>query len=240
MDLPVKIALVLLGTQLHMSTINKLRVYKSKIFIINSVKTKADLPNTKSMDWSYSDTQIASFIEPDDHSDITIALLEDKIEGNFFMRRLGERVGAITFFQAAEIMADANIDLLNYLLVDIYEAVTLFVQGDKSLYPGREVCHYATRRCIFDMAGNKYDVVYACEQTCLCTECEAKLRSKVLPEKYIDTLKKELKHVRKSRYSRIMDFIKRKPLFSLLLTAITSIVLNLVASLLYEWLRNVT
>ncbi|MEA5016952.1 MAG: hypothetical protein VB099_20585 [Candidatus Limiplasma sp.] len=238
MSLPVKITLVLLGTQLHMSSINKLRSYKSKIFKIINVRTIADLPNTVSLDWSYPKAQIASLIEPDVNSDITMALLENQIEGNYFMRRLGERVGVITFFQAADIMSDVNIDLLNYLLKNIYEAVSLYVQGNNSLYPEIECCHDETRRCIFDMTGNKYDVVYACEQMCLCADCEARLRKKALPANFLDVLKKELKHVRKSRYSFIMDFIKRRPLFSMLITAIASIALNLMASFLYAYITG--
>ena len=129
-----------------------------------------------------------------------------------------------TFYQAAEILLAAEIDLVNYLLKTIYANVTRFHMrvNDPTLnYPA----HHQTRGCIFDMTGNKGDLVYACSDMRLCEECEAELRKRRLPDFYIPQLKKELKPIRISRFVSILQFIRKRPILSLFIAGISAIIL---------------
>jgi hypothetical protein len=233
----VSIQMVLLGTQLHIYAIEKLSKYKSELFFIHSTTSIAILPNTDLPDWSYSKSLLASLYEPSDETDITIGIIENKIEGNYFARRLGDKNGILTFYQAEEILQGANIDLFNYLLLSIYKMITLYQLSDKRINENSaDFIHDETRGCLFDMMGNKHDLIHSAANACLCQQCEATLAKQKLPAHFIATLKKELKKIRKSRYNKIVEFVKRRPILSITITAISSIILNIIASCLYEML----
>ena len=233
---PVRISLILLGTQLHVSTVAKLKQHKSKLFCIANISSIGDLPNTDLPGWGYSKELLRGIIKVDPNTDLTIGILEAPLEGNYYTRSPSPNVYVTTFYQAADILQAAEIDLVNYLLKTIYANVTRFylkIDNQVFKYPS----HHQTRRCIFDMTGNKGDLVYACSDMRLCEECEAELRKQRLPESYLSQLKKELKPIRINRFVNILQFIKKRPILSLFIAALSSIVLNIVSSYLYDLLK---
>ena len=186
---PVKISLVLLGTQLHVSTITKLKQHKSKLFCITDSSIIGDLPNTDLPGWSYSKELLDDIIKADPNNDFTIGVIEAPLEGNYYTRSPSPNVYVTTFYQATDILQSAEIDLVNYLLKTIYANVTRFhMRADDQSF--RYPAHHETRGCIFDMTGNKGDLIYSCSDMRLCEECEVKLRKRKLPEFYIPQLKK--------------------------------------------------
>ena len=232
----VQISLILLGTQLHVSTVAKLKQHKSKLFCIANTSSIGDLPNTDLPGWGYSKELLRGIIKADPNADLTIGILEAPLEGNYYTRCPSPNVYVTTFYQAAEILQAAEIDLVNYLLKTIYANVTRFHMraDDQTLkYPS----HHQTKRCIFDMTGNKGDLVYACSDMRLCEECEAELRKRRLPEFYIARLKKELKPIHISRFVNILQFIKKRPMLSLFIATLSAILLGIISSYLYDLLK---
>lgn len=234
----ISIHIVLLGTQLHLSTIKKLDTYHSNLFRIKSTSSIATLPETDLPCWSYSKDVISSLLNKSNYdANITIAIIENRIEGNYFTRRLSDKSLVLTFYEAETILRDANIDLFNYLLITIYKTITMYRFSNNVLSKdSSKFIHDETRSCIFDMLGNKYDLVYSTSNACLCQQCEAYSEQIDLPSNYITTLKKELKKIRKTKYIRLTDFIKQKPIISLIITAIFSVILNVLSCYIFELL----
>lgn len=233
---PVTVVLILLGTQLHTSTIEKLKQYKSKLFCIVRVSAIHDLPNTDTLNWGYSKEALRSIVIADPDNDLTIGIIEAPLEGNYYTRSLAKNVYVTTFYQAADILQDAEIDVVNYLLKTIYANITRFhMKADDPSYT--YASHHETRGCLFDMTGNKGDLVYACSGMRLCEECEANLRKRRLPESYIEQLKKELKPIRRSGFIDILHFIKNRPILSLVIAGLSSVVLNVISGFLYDLLK---
>ena len=207
----VSIHLVLLGMQLHMATIQKLSRLKSDLFYVKSISTIPTLPNMDLPDWSYSKKLLSNVLPSSEEANITIGILEEKIEGNYFARRLGDNCGILTFYQADEILRDANIEVFNYLLLSIYKMVVLYRIGNNRLdEKSWSLVHDETRGCLFDMVGKKYDLIYSAANAHICPLCEAMLAKKNLPLLFTEILKKELKAIRKSRYCKMIEFIKHK------------------------------
>jgi len=233
---PVRISLVLLGTQLHVSTITKLKQNKSKLFYIANSSSIDDLPNTDLPAWSYSKELLRDIIKADPNNDLTIGIIEAPLEGNYYTRSPSPNVYVTTFYQAADILQATEIDLVNYLLKTIYANVTRFhmrAYDQTFKYPA----HHQTRGCIFDMTGNKGDLVYSCSDMRLCEECEAELRKRRLPEFYIAQLKKELKPIHISQLVNIIHFIKKRPVLSLFIAALSAIILGILSGYLYDLLK---
>ena len=83
----------------------------------------------------------------------------------------------------------------------------------------------------------KRQIIYGATSPIICTECENKLKSHTIPSDFMFTLNKELKKIRKSRYYVITDFINGHPYFSLIIAAISGILVSMVANGLYDWIK---
>lgn len=227
------IQIVKLGTQRYDYVFDKLAKYKSDLFDV-TIFEKADLPDTDT-GWAYSTSKIAELLVPcfeDKKYDICIGYLDYQMHSKTFLNCYGSnikdnKVFATTFYQVAEFLAVDNIELLNYVLVNIYRYLTRSIIKER-------IVHNETRGCINDMCGIKTDIKYSCKRPILCSSCETKLRAKTFPNNYINTLKRELKHIKKSTYYRITDFIKRHPILSLSIGIGSSLVLSVLSNIIYS------
>ena len=89
------------------------------------------------------------------------------------------------------------------------------------------------------MNGDRKDILYNTESPVLCSACRAKLKSRQLQLDVIKTLDRELKKLRKPVAMRVELWIKRYPFVSLLLSALVTILLGVVADFISEWCMNI-
>lgn len=236
----IKIEIVKLGESKHDATIAKLAAYqtKSKLFEITEIK-KVNLPDSDDFSWGYSDQTLLSLIsKAKTTADIQLGIIDYPIEGNFFGRELTDSIGVISFYQTDIIFSRANLDLINFLLLTIYQAVVLY-SCNKSIKDGENrLYHDESRKCLFDMCGLKENIVLSASDPTICYACEAKMRQSTLNEKFITQLKKELKTIKKPMYYRIIDWIKKHPILSLTITAISSVIINVISSFIYDLIVN--
>jgi len=223
-----KIKIVKLGTQRHEYLYEQLKKYKSNLFEIQ-IFEKSGLPK---MDcgWGYSFNALSNLLVPDfDNTthDMCIGFIDHSIQDNLYGKCLDNngKVYIRSFFQAAEFLQSKNIDVFNYMLKSIYRDLTRYIVG-------RGIGHHDTRGCLFDYCGNKEDITVSTQNLIICSECESKIKSKEIPENYLRNLKNEIKRVKKQRYYRILDFIKRYPILSILIGVGSSFLINILANLI--------
>lgn len=240
---PVKnISIVKLGSLKRQVNIKKLQKWDSKLFAINSVHEITYMPQVEHLiDWQYlPDEEVSTNIRHEDNSDITIAITEYKLEGNFYMRRVENNVVAISLFEVGDILQNYRIPIEHFILKNIYEIVTM-LHVYRNLPTTREgipdIIHDETRSCLFDMHGIKTDVVYFfTEKPSLCPQCEANLLQKQLPENFLSILKKEIAKIRKPLFNRIYDFIKCHPVWAIIIAVASQFCIGLLGGLLANYL----
>ena len=76
-------------------------------------------------------------------------------------------------------------------------------------------------------------------QTTEATSCRTRVGGTQIDPNFLLTLNSELKRIRRKLYFRIVDWVKVHPLYSLLITAIFGVSLNLIASIIFEKLKRV-
>ena len=187
--------------------------------------------------WGYSDETLSELTKHPENADYTMCFIDYPLQGNFFVRRLSDKIGVATFFETSNIFNEANVDLRNYILLILYKAVVLSKIGTTPEVI-REQFHDETRGCLFDMCGLKEDIIVGATNPKICFDCEAVLRKTLLDAEFLGVLDRELKRIKKPLYFRITDWIKKHPILSLLIAVSSTILLNLIASLIYELLRN--
>lgn len=139
-----------------------------------------------------------------------------------------------------------NIPLENFVLRNLY-SFTLRYRRRANTVPdmseSASVTHDETRGCLFDMNGIKSDIVESCDTPIICPDCQRKLIIERLPEQEVETVKGEIKKIRKHLYYQIVDFIKEWPKTALLLSSLYAILLGIVgsisASFAYDWIKKI-
>ncbi len=129
-------------------------------------------------------------------------------------------------------MKKKNINLFNYF----HGSVLYHVVQIASIHRIDEnhFLHDEPRNCLFDMCGNKKDIVLKYGEPKLCDECLLKIKSNYIDIEFLKKLNKEFKSFKPSPLERLVRLIRKKPIRSMVVTAISSIALNILASWLYE------
>lgn len=97
--------------------------------------------------------------------------------------------------------------------------------------------HDDTRNCLFDMCGLKKDIAIKYGVPSLCPSCIAKIESTAVDKEFVPLLNKEFKSFKKALFYRIIDFVKERPILSIIITFLSTIIINILSSFLYELLK---
>jgi len=241
----VKVKIVFLGHIPYSIDLDKIRKWKSDLFeILKPINTVAIVGNSDGANWEFLDTNIEEQLPQRDGADILIAVTNVPLQHSYFARRFTDNRACMTFSEMTEILKFDNIPLENLLLRVIYSVSFVYRRYGNRIPLMAERTNFAhdeTRGCIFDMNAAKTDVIYSLNKPQLCPSCIETLTTipKYKVEKeLIEKVQKELKKIKKGLYFEISDFVKRKPILSLIISAIVAIILgtigSLTASLLWE------
>ena len=205
----------------------------SKIFEITEV-TELGLPDADCYGWSYSKESFTSKVNTGESADVALGFIDQPFNDNYFAHRLTDNTGIVSFFEIDRIFANANVDERNFLLLMLYESILIYYTKSHTI---REIHHDDTRSCLFDMCGNKEDIIQSATNPCICYDCESTLRKHELPKNLIDILKQELKRIKKPLFYQIKDWVKAHPILSLMITFATSLIINVISSVVYDVIR---
>ena len=235
----IQIKIVLIGHLRHPLDLRKIKRFQSRFFEISEVERINTLPNPKKddgfLDVEYSREEIKSLLDPVDSTELVVGIMNYRFDDNFYMHRTGANKLCISIADIDGLLLGNNISLENFIIKNIFEAIVFKnVIGDITSDDIYNLVHQDTRGCLFDLNGDKYDVVYNTEKPIICDSCKAFINGKSLPHNFIKNIENELKKIRKPLICTIEMFIKKYPLFSVLLALATSIIVNLVSNIIWE------
>jgi hypothetical protein len=232
---PLKIKLVTLGNLKYPINFASVEKWRSQVFTAKHMDTVQEIADADIEHWAYSDNSLIGFIKPDPNFDITVGLINAPLEFNYYTRRLENNVGIISLYETADILKLSNLKIEIFILRTIYQLCCYYIEAGynlpKSFYSAG---HDETRGCLFDMNRNKADIIYSTERPRICDSCRTRIIRSQVPKDFLPSVENELRRINKDLYYRIADFIKNHPIYSILITLLTGIILNIVASYLYD------
>jgi hypothetical protein len=237
----VKIKLVTIGhLPLHLSLSN-VSAWISDVFELVGKIEGFDLQcNSDSPSWEFSDKLLQGQLPVNNtDADFLLAIVNVPIENNWYSRRLGNNQIVFTFSQIREFLAWENIPLENAIIRVLYAYTLLYRRSGNKIPEFGELpgfTHDETRGCLFDMNGIKSDLVLSCNKPIVCGKCENDLKNKRVSNQTIKTVQKEIRRIQKNLYYRVLDFVKIKPIFSLIVSSIFALVLGVVASVIASFI----
>jgi hypothetical protein len=219
--------------------------WKSKLFrISNEIENFSITTNSDQYDWSFSDEKIKNELPKNIKEDLLFVIVNIPLEDNYYSRILSNNKVVITYHDVKEILENKNIPLENLILYLLYTYVLGYLKYNNSIpnFENIDLIHDDTRRCLYDMHGVKSDLTYSCVQPIICSSCEEKLKNGKISIEKINQAKKELKKINKPLFFRISDFVKKHPLWSLIISSFTAVILGTIGSILgtiiYEVLKR--
>ena len=135
----------------------------------------------------------------------------------------------------------ADIPTENLIIAMLYAYSLMFVssKGNLSVEYESRIAHNDARGCIFNNCGHKEEIVETALKPQLCNVCKGFFLQNNVPAYQIENINHELKRLNRSLYYRITHFIKRRPILTLIISAISAIFLNVISSFILKLLETI-
>lgn len=224
----------------------KIVSWKSELFsILGTIESYSFTKASDGPNWEFSDKALEEIVPTRFSGDFLVALVNVPLEDNWYSRRLSNNRIIFTFYELKQILDFSNVPLENVVLRILY-AYTLYYKrnGGRIRVDGELInfTHDDTRGCLFDMNGVKTDIIYSCHEPIVCPGCAEGLKRDKVSAETIARAQKEIQRIRKPLYYRIAGFIKRHPIWSLVISAVSATAFGTIgsylATLIYETLNR--
>lgn len=243
---PIPIQLVFLGKFRPGINTRDFKVWSSKLFrIVPSGQPDIDtLEDPDDPDRGYEDTQLSRILNKPD-SGIVFGILDAPLVDGFYIRRLEDNRIVISLYEIAAILDARHYSVRNFIYRNVYQIVIGYL-ANGGIIPSskaKKLAHNQIAGCIFDWNANKGDVVHSLDSPRLCEYCKGRFAvAEKAQSRIFDILDEELRKIAKPRHLRILSwvvgFIQRRPWVALTVSVLTAIALNVLASILYDHLKE--
>ncbi len=239
----ISIKLVIIGHIDKIIDFDVIQNHKSNLFKVEELNRISDLPSPKKndgfLDVVYSVDEVKTMLSNIECDDICIGIMNYKFEDNFYMHRIDNNKMCISVADLEQILIRKDITLENFILKNIYEIFTFYkIFGSTLSGNVYDFVHEDTRGCLFDLNGDKNDIIYNTEKPIICSECQSKINKQSIPNNLIHSLELELKNIDKPLVKSIELFIKKYPLLSVSLTVLFSTTINILSSYIWKLIEN--
>lgn len=231
----ISINLVTLGNLKYGVNFKEIASWRSNVFSAEHAHQVQAIPDAEGADWQYTDQQLSSILQPSQTHDFTVGIINVPLERNYYLRRLGSNVIVLSLHQTAEILHYANFTIEGFIIKNLYEVCLIYHEyGGKVPESIYSVAHDEIRGCLFDMNANKADIIFSSDKPTICPQCKVRIMQKQISNGLISAIEKELPRIKKAFYFRMLNYIKIHPIKALTISSIFAIILNVIASVIYE------
>nr|WP_320023143.1 hypothetical protein [uncultured Draconibacterium sp.] len=234
----IKIKLGVIGYLPFNLNRKKIRNLKSDIFeIVGEIDDYHFNSDSDTEFWGYSDNKLNQELPNNCDADFFIGITYVPIEDNYYARRLEKNRIVLSFYEMYQILIEGHIPVENLIFRVLYAYSLVYLRQNNTIPPQREILgftHDDTRGCLFDMNGNKTDVLFSVDKPIICDDCTNRLRQEKVADNKISKIKCEIKRIKKKRFYKISDFVKEKPLLSIGISLIVGVLVSLTANVVFE------
>lgn len=241
-----KITVVTVGHMPADFNSSKISNWSSDVFgITGEIESYALSKDSDGYGWEFTDKNLKEVLPDNFQGDFLIAIVNVPLELNWYARRLHNNRMVFTFHEIKDILNYSNIPLENVIYRLLYAYTLLYKRsGNRIPMTGEHTnfAHDETRGCLFDMNGIKTDIVYSLHKPVICSYCIEKLKQEKVSNEVISKIQKEISNIKKPLFYQITEFVKKHPIWSLAISAISAIILgaigSFVAAVIYGALNN--
>lgn len=222
----------------------KILNWKSEVFTVVGDIHSYTLPtDSDGLNWQFTDNNLESVLPQQFSSDFLIAIVNVPLEDNWYSRRLKNNRVVFTAHEIKDILQFSNIPFENAIYRALY-AYTLYYKRNSNKIPllnekNTGFTHDETRGCLFDMNGTKTDIYHSCDSPIICQDCIEALKNDRISNEFISKIQKEIKRIKKPLYYRVLSFIKKRPILSLIISLTTALMIGMLGSLIASYIFEI-
>ena len=234
----INIKVIVLGDYPVSINFNKIKKFNSSLFSIAgeidsiSMRINADLP-----DWAYSDESLEKMVPERNGEDILLAITNVPLDLNWYTRRLNGCRVVLTLYEIRDICLSKNLPVENAILRVLHAYSLVYLSSDRTIPTYGSIqsfTHDETRGCLFDMNGDKLDIVHSCDKPIICPECRERLTARKVSKRLLDSAEKDIKKITKDSFYKISDFVRSHPIISISVVILSSFLTSVLAALFYD------
>jgi hypothetical protein len=238
----LKLTIVKLGHVDRLFDLNFILKWKSELFQIVNIQNISNLPNTPNddfcLDQKYDATELCDLVKCPSDSEIAVGIMAHRFVDNFYMHRVSTSCVLISLYGIDDLLAKESISIENFILKQLYEIFAIkCLMSDISSNDIYSIVHKDTRGCIFDLNGDRQDIIYNTERPVICTSCKSEFNKRQIDNNVLMKIESELKRLNKPIIQRLEIFIRKYPLLSIVVSGLVAISLNLIASALWDLIK---
>jgi hypothetical protein len=220
----------------------KIIEWRSSVFeVMDEIESYSLSRDSDGNNWEFTDKALRAELPNIFKGDFLFVIVNVPLELNWYVRRFEGNKVVFTFHEIKDILMQADIPLENAIL-RVLNAYTLVYRRSGNRIPNASdntnFTHDETRGCLFDMNGLKADIVHSCHKPIICSDCIERLKGEKVSSDVIARCQADIRKIRKPLFYLMSDFIKRHPLWALLISLVTAIALNIVAAIIYDWFKR--
>ena len=237
-----KIKIVLIGNLPVDFDKRKIENWSSSVFrIVDAIESYSLSTNSDGPNWEFTDEALLRELPSHFDGDFLVAIVDVPLELNWYSRRISSNKVVFTFHEIKDVLIPHHIPLENVIYRLLYAYTLIYLRYGNNIPEAREETNFAhdeARGCLFDMNGIKNTIYRSCDQPVICSECVERLKQERISDETIRTVQRENRRIQKPLFYRFADFIKKHPIWSLIVSALSAILLgavgSLIATLFYE------
>lgn len=236
----VKVKLVTLGNLKFAINFNAIERWKTAVFEAEHIDQIQALPNAEGPDWEYTDDQLTRLLQTDNGFDFTLGIMNSPLQNGFYMRRLSNNICVLSLSETGPILQRANLEIEKFILRNIYQLTSLYLESNRRIPDSSySLSHDETRSCLFDMNANIEDIIFSTSNPIICHQCRARIMQSQVCKEFLPATEKELKKIKQALYFRIVEFVKKHPVWSLIFTTLGALVIDVSGNYVYDIIKDI-
>ena len=237
----VKIKLIILGGSAFTIDFDKIKKWSTDLFEIEENIDRISLPNSNHEEnnrFYYMDSLLKKILKDMHKSDLTVAIIDHPLENNYYERSLGDNRYVLSLHETGNIILKHDFKIWQFIIQEFYYMSAVYYRTKGIIPAGDDTfTHHDIRKCLFDFNDDKNNIVNSLGDVSICSICESAFDLTFVPDKFVKNIKKELCRLKKGYFFRVRDFIKERPIISLIIAIVFAIVINLLSNILYDLIK---
>ena len=210
----------------------------SELFMVAEPKVVTSLPEPKNSPQYFADELSMFLHEPYYPNEILLGVIDKKINSKSnFCYPLSENVALISTFGITELLNDKGIGIEKYLLFMLYK-FSILKHGGLN-FQKVSIHHTTVKNCLYAKCDEHIEIIQVLNNVVLCNGCTKAFDEVPIPSSLLRTIKKELKRFKKPMFYVLRDWIKLRPILSLIIIGLVTIFLNILSGFLLDILRGI-
>jgi len=239
----VKIKIRILGGLKHQLNLKILKNWDTSFFeIVDPIDSLKNIPNSTNRDsegyFYYSDVQLKEIIGTTNNNQIVMVLINQKLQDDDYERRIGKNCMILSLYETAEIVLENDFKIEYFIIQELYYIASLYYRNNSSDFDTLKDTHHDLRNCLFDYNNNKSDIAFSLGKVSICDSCKADFDGAVMPDNFVINIKRELSKIKQRKYFKIRNWIRKRPILSIIIGIITSILLNILSNFIYDFVKH--